>query len=388
MYPHIGILMYYWFSWLNPHRLVWGIFNIDWGKVIAITTLIFLIFSQEKKKIPNNVINILVIVFFLWTCVTTFFSHFPEPAFKEWVNWLKIFMMMIVTTILINTKERLHGLIWIVCISMGYWGVKSGLFTLATAGNFHVLGPSGSAIHGTNEISRAFMMTIPLLYYLTVHSYYKYVRVIMFLVMILTILALVGTTSRTAFLVFAIMIAFWWIRTSKKLKIALFGIVSGIIVIAVLPTERLEGLTSKYKTSSEYETDVSFQGRVVVWNYVVEKLAANSPIVGGGFKAILNEAKKEPHSNYFQVLGEHGYVGLVIYLFLGLAALIQSNMVYNQAKRIQSLVWVKDLALMLQISFIGYFLGGITKNHAFFEFYYMQLAMLVILEKIVREKNE
>lgn len=381
--PHIGVLMYYWFTWLNPHRLIWGGFPIDWGKLIAITTIIFLIFSKEKKKLPADPIVVLIITLFLWTSVTTFFAEFGNAAVTEYIVWTKVVLMVLIATVLINDKHRLHAMVWIVCISIGFFGGKGGIFFVLSGGNYYVFGPPKSAIHNTNEIARAFLMTIPLMYYLALQSHYKYTRYVMYLVTMLTILALFGTTSRTAFLVFAAMLFFWWLRSRSKFKIALAGITVSAIVLAVIPEERLSGLAEKYQSSADYSSDNSFQHRVETWNFIVEKIANKSPITGGGFKAVLKSKGLEPHSNYFQVLGEHGYVGLSIYLILCLVALLQTNRIYNRTKREPTLYWARDLALMLQISFIGYLLGGITKNHAFFEFFYMQLAMLVALERIV-----
>ncbi len=383
IYPHVGVYMYYWFTWLNPHRVVWGLLNLDWGKIIALMTIIFIFLSREEKKYPLSAISIFTVIFFVWTSFTTFVAKYPDHAFQAYTDWLKVFVMMSVTTILIRDRLRLHGLIWIVCISMAFWGVKSGVFTLITGGNYHVLGPEKSAIFGTNEIARAFMMSIPLMYYLALQSRHKYVRWAMLIVTGLTVMGMIGTTSRTVFAVFALMAVFWWMRSKNKLKLAVVAVLTLSVLFLVLPKERLSGLFEKHQTSTEIEGDSSFQHRVKIWNYIVDELAGKSPIVGGGFKSVLREARMEPHSNYFQVLGEHGYVGLAIYLFLGVTALLQTNRIYNQTKNDPELTWARDLAQMLQLSFIGYFAAGVTKNHAFFEMYYMQLAMVIVLDRII-----
>lgn len=383
IYPHIGVLMYYWFTWLNPHRLVWGMLQLDWGKIIAVSTLLFWIISKESKRIPLDKINVFVIILLIWTTISTILSKYPGVAWGEYINWLKVVVMMLVATALINDKIRLHAFIWMICISIGFFGVKGGLFTIVSGGNAHVLGPPKSAIFDTNEISRAFLMTIPLMYYLFLHSYYKSVRIIMLCATMLTVAGLLGTTSRTAFAVFVVMLFFWWLRSSSKIKIGLAGMLALGVIFVALPKERIEGLSSKHKTSVDYDTDNSFQDRIEIWNYVMDNLAANNPISGGGFNAIIIETTRAPHSSYFQVLGEHGYVGLAIFLLLGLISLLQSNFIYKRLKGYPDLAWARDLMFCLQLSFIGHFLGGVTKNHAFFEFYYMQLAIVVAVGQIV-----
>ena len=201
-------------------------------------------------------------------------------------------------------------------------------------------------------------------------------------------LALLGTTSRSAFLVLAIMSVVWWIRSKHKLKYALLGMIVGFAVFVTLPEERVQGLTDKYKTSSEYDTDTSFQSRVKIWTYVLENLADKNPFVGGGFESIVAETTRYAHNSYFEVLGEHGYVGLVIFVTLGIIALMRTNAIFIATKNIPSLSWARDLSLMLQLSLLGYFLGGVTKNHGFFEMYYMQLAMVSLVQIVEVELSE
>src|SRR3546814_1548829 len=49
--PHVGILAWCWISYMNPHRLTWGVaFDFPVGMVIALATLAAWVLSQEPKK--------------------------------------------------------------------------------------------------------------------------------------------------------------------------------------------------------------------------------------------------------------------------------------------------------------------------------------------------
>jgi hypothetical protein len=85
------------------------------------------------------------------------------------------------------------------------------------------------------------------------------------------------------------------------------------------------------------------------------------PIVGAGFdlaNPILFEIYSEvpgtefygPHSIYFQVLGEHGFVGLGLFLALGLATWRRSNKLTRQCTDRPGLEWVPRLMRMVQVS--------------------------------------
>ncbi|MDP6346456.1 MAG: DUF5935 domain-containing protein, partial [Alphaproteobacteria bacterium] len=84
---NLGPLAYYWYTWMNPHRLVWGMLNIQWGKFFAVATLLGWLFSSGKKKIAWNIVTVMIITFYLWTILTTMTAKFPDQAFSELQEW-------------------------------------------------------------------------------------------------------------------------------------------------------------------------------------------------------------------------------------------------------------------------------------------------------------
>jgi putative inorganic carbon (HCO3(-)) transporter len=95
-------------------------------------------------------------------------------------------------------------------------------------------------------------------------------------------------------------------------------------------------------TIIDYETDSSAQGRITAWRMAFN-LALHQPL-GGGFEAFrpmtylmyLPEAGArgtDAHSNWFEVLGEQGFIGLALYLTRRLARIfhVQPNHTFNKA---------------------------------------------------------
>ena len=78
----------------------------------------------------------------------------------------KIQLMIFVTLMLMQSKERINLLVWVMTLSLAFYGVKGGIFTILHGGVYHVRGPAGSFIGGDNEMGLALVMTIPLLRYL------------------------------------------------------------------------------------------------------------------------------------------------------------------------------------------------------------------------------
>ena len=51
-------------------------------------------------------------------------------------------------------------------LSLGFYGVKGGIFTIVNGGVYRVQGPLGTFIGGNNEMALALVMTMPLMRYL------------------------------------------------------------------------------------------------------------------------------------------------------------------------------------------------------------------------------
>src|SRR5690348_11528936 len=77
--PFCGILLWTWFSIMNPHRLVWGIGSgVPYAMLIAITTLVaWLAASREPKAPPSSAISIGLIGLLITVSISTLFALSP-----------------------------------------------------------------------------------------------------------------------------------------------------------------------------------------------------------------------------------------------------------------------------------------------------------------------
>ena len=134
---------------MNPHRLAWGFSTtMPFAMIVALTTLVALLISREPKRIPWTRETVVLALFILWMIFTTFFAMYPVLAWPQLEKVLKIQLMIFVAMILINTRERLHALVWTIALSLGFYGVKGGIFTIMTGGAYRVQGPPGTFIGG------------------------------------------------------------------------------------------------------------------------------------------------------------------------------------------------------------------------------------------------
>jgi probable O-glycosylation ligase (exosortase A-associated) len=267
---------------------------------------------------------------------------------------------------------------------MGFFGVKGGLFTIASGGDHKVWGPVGSFIEGNNELALALLITMPLVRYLHLHSKNRWVRWGLLGCMPLFLVSAIGSYSRGAFIAMAaMMVVFAW----KSKQRVLIGVVMAFTLVGTLsfmPTSWWD----RMDTIQEADQDGSFMGRVEAWGYAVD-VATKSPVWGGGFSynsGFLSEdgtTGRVAHSIYFQTLGAHGFVGLLLFLLLGAASLRTGNWIAKHTRDRPDLAWAHDLASMTRVGLIGFAVGGAALNLAFFDLFYHMLVIISATRFIV-----
>src|SRR4030065_1591951 len=133
----------------------------------------------------------------------------------QWDKVWKIKLMIFLTAMIIKERHQLHWMIWVIAVSLGYYGFKGGIFTILKGGEHRVWGPDGTFIGGNNEIALALIMAIPLIRYLHLQAERQWVRWGLASAMVLCGVAAMGRQSRGALLAILAM-AFFLVTKSRK----------------------------------------------------------------------------------------------------------------------------------------------------------------------------
>ena len=403
--PSVGVLLWSWLGYMNPHRLTWGFaYDMPFAQVAALATLGGLVFTKEPRRLPWTPITMVLVTFILWMGVTTLIAIDPGAALTQYVKVLKIQFMTIITMMVMMSRERLHALVWVIVVSIGFYGVKGGIFTIITGGEHHVLGPNRSFMSGNTEIGLAMVIVVPLMRYLHLSTENKWVRRGMLFAIVMTVVAILGTYSRGALLGLVGMGAVLWWKGRHRLALALVMAVTIPLMLAMLP----EKWGGRMETIQTYEQDTSAMQRVLAWQAGFKIAAAT--FVGGGFGVfgpegyqryapdIIDEGMalgipehlvyQDAHSIYFDVLGEHGFVGLFLFLLLGVFTWRTASRVMAATRRRQDLKWAYDLMSMTQASLAGYAVAGAFLSLAYFDLFYHVVAIVVVAGELVRRALE
>lgn len=394
MRPWVGILVWAWIGYMNPHRFTFDFaYNYPFAQVIAIATFAGLLISREPKRFLWTGTTAIWLLFIVWMNLTTLVALNPDGAVPEWERAMKIQLIAIVTILLITTRERLYLLIWVIVLSLGFFGVKGGLFSLMTGGQYLVMGPPMSFIAENNTLALALIMTLPLMRYLYVETQNLWLRIGLIGMMGLTALSIATSHSRGAFLAASAMMAFLWLKAPNKIRTGLVLVALIPAILAFMPEKWFE----RMETIKTFEQDASAMGRINAWEFAVN-VAVDRPLVGGGFQSFTKELFEryapnpadhhDAHSIYFEVLGEQGFVGLVLFLILLFLTFRLGTWIIRNAKTRPDLKWVANLAAMLQVSVVGYAVGGAFLGLAYFDLYYHLIALMVIAKMLVQQAPE
>jgi putative inorganic carbon (HCO3(-)) transporter len=400
MRPWIGVLVWSWIGYMNPHKLGWGFTtSLPVAMMFGGLTLATMFFSKDWKGVPLTWETVILFLLGVLFTVTTYFAWMPEYAWEEWDKVMKILLFTFVTMMLIHGRQRIYALLVVIAVSIGFFGVKGGIFAITTGGENRVLGPPGSFIEGNTSLGLALIMVLPLIMMLARHASNKWLRRGGYLSALLTIVATIFTYSRGAFIGLAAILPFIFLKSNKKILVLLLIIPLAWVGPDLLPDK----LIHRAGTIQSYEEDNSSMQRIQAWG-VAWNVALSRPLIGAGFRLedapdsqwlryamFLGDWKnraRAAHSIFFQMLGEHGFTGLILFVLLLVFTFYTLARVKRASRKLEGSEWIGEFATALQIGLIGYLVAGAFLSLAYYDLFYAYVALAVIMQREVSMRTE
>lgn len=389
--PVNGVLMWVLISVLNPHTQGWGFATgFPFAQVIAGATIVSMLLTREPRALPWTPVTASLLAFTAWMCMTLPFSMFFDLSLTLWWRVMKIMLMTFVCFMLVKSARDIRLLVWTLAVSLGFYGIKGGIFTIRHGGGERVWGPDGTFIGDNNALALALIMVIPLMVFLRQHSTRRWLRHGLAGAMLLSVLAALGAYSRGAILAIAAMAIVLWLKSRNKSTLGAVLVVAAPLLLAFMPPE----WSLRMESINNYQDDGSAQGRINAWGMAWN--LARDRFFGGGFDvyqpAVFAIYASNPldlhaaHSIYFQVLGEHGFVGLALYLLVGVLAWRDARWIIAHAGACDDLRWASGLAAMIQTSLAGFAVGGAFLSLAYFDVPYYLVGVLVATRALVASR--
>lgn len=393
--PWIGILVWSWISYMSPHRLTWGFaYNMPVAFLASLATVGGMILTKTPISMPRSrSIHILILLWIVFLLSTLVNPLYPAEAMEQLIKVSKILLATFLTIVLCQKRERIRYLLWVIAISIGFFAVKGGIFSILNRGQETVFGPSGTFISGNNELGLAMNINVPILVYLRRDEQNPWLRRLLLVMFVLSVVAILSTYSRGAAMGLVAVILLLYLKARSKLLPTLLLVLTVPIVLAVLP----ERLMERFHTIETYQEDASAMGRIRAWQ-LATRLAADRPLLGAGFRPFTPETYArylpespelmfegaDAHNIFFQVLAEHGVTGIVLYVWLLGATLVDMRKVIRRTKSRQDLRWLHNYGHMLEGCVVAYVVTGFFLSLSYFDLFFHLIAIAIILKELLR----
>ena len=236
---------------------------------------------------------------------------------------VKIQIGTLLALILLYRKEHVIALVWVIALSIGFYAVKGGVFTILTLGQYRVWGPEASFIADNNAFALATVMSIPLWAYL--YGQYRsrpWLRFGTAFAIAMSAVSALGSQSRGAFVAIVAMAFFLWMKSRNRLVSGALLMFAVILTLVLMPQHWGDRIATITDPQAEASANQRLETWTMLWN-----LAKDRPFTGGGFETYAKwifekynptyEGSHAAHSIYFQVLGEHGFLAWACSCFSG-----------------------------------------------------------------------
>ncbi|HEY9090422.1 putative O-glycosylation ligase, exosortase A system-associated [Parasphingorhabdus sp.] len=424
--PFIFTLIYAYIDIVAPQRLSYFMLNsIPLSLLVFAAAFLGYIIADDKQDSRFSVRQGAMVILLIYCGYTTFQGALPEDAMEKW-DWVwKALVFAIFLPLTLRTKLRIEALALFMVLSAATLIITGGIKTLASGGGYGalvLLVNDNSGLYEGSIISMVAIAIIPLMLWLSKHGTIFppdwRVKYFTLALVFAALLIPIGTQARTGLVCIAVLALLQLRFVKYRFLYAGLAIAAGLLVIPFLP----QSFSERMGTIQNYKADESASTRIAVWEWTIEYANANP--MGGGFNVYRlnklryelvpdkseNEAGNEYeydledtgpvevtdegrafHSSYFEMLGEQGYPGLILWLFIHLGGIWRMEVLYRRYRSSAKPgdTWVAPLAVALQNAHIIYMAGSLFVGVAFQPFVYMLVALQIGLDTYLgrREKE-
>jgi probable O-glycosylation ligase (exosortase A-associated) len=422
--PFLFTMLYVYVDIVAPQRLSYYLLNsVPVSLIVFGLALAGYLFADKKNDSRFAPRQALLLMLLIYCGYTTLNPAAPQETVLEKWDWVwKALVFAIFLPLTLRTRLRIETLALVMVLSAGTLFITGGIKTLASGGGYGVLVllvDDNSGLYEGSIVSMAAIAAIPLILWLakygTIFKPDWRVKGFAFALVFACLLIPVGTQARTGIVCIAVL-GVLMLRFNKNRF--LYAGMAGMLALAVIPFLP-SSFTERADTIKNYQADESASTRIAVWKWTWDYAKANP--FGGGFNVyVLNsfkyELKDDPkrikedwefeweeengprmvedkgrafHSSYFEMLGEQGFPGLILWLALhisGIWRMERLRRIYNMSEKEEE-QWIAPFAIALLNAQIIYMVGALFVGIAFQPFMYMLVGMQIGLDTYVRRRS-
>ncbi|HQV04294.1 MULTISPECIES: putative O-glycosylation ligase, exosortase A system-associated [unclassified Novosphingobium] len=402
--PFLWVLAYLYVDILVPQKISWGFLS---QLPVSLMAFVFAfggwVMLDDKRDTRFTMRQGLMVLLLVYCGLTTMFADYPEPAAEKWAWVWKALLFAIILPLTLRTRLRFEAAAVFMVLTVGAILISGGIKTLAGGGGYgtlRTLVAENAGIYEGSTLSTIAIATIPLIWwvarYTTIFPKSKLVTLYAAGLTFAAMLIPIGTQTRTGLLCLALLAVLALRSVKRRLLYISLAAVLAVVAIPFLP----ESYTNRMNTIENHKADQSASTRVAVWMWTLDYVKDHP--FGGGFDAYRgNKIKVEMvevegtgnnasvdvteaydqsrayHSSYFEMLGEQGWPGLLLWLWLQVLGLWQMERIRHKWKNRTEpgQTWQAPLANALQQAQLVYLAGSVFVGIAFQPFVFMVIGL-------------
>ena len=189
------------------------------------------------------------------------------------------------------------------------------------------------------------------------------------------LIALIGTFARTGLIAGSATLLMLAARSQRKFLAVLIVAAVVLALLVITPDNWL----FRMDTIVNYQDDGSAMSRIAAWKWAWHLALGNirSSAAGLASSPLTPAASRGrpgwlvAHNIFFEVMGEHGFVGLGLFCSLIAAIYRSCTRVQKRCAGSEALAWTVDLARATQVGLVALVVGGSFVSIAFSPFLYL-----------------
>ena len=402
--PFYGVLMWYWISYFNPHRFTWGFaYNLPVAFMVAIPTLVGVVLAKKSLRSLLTLESLLLIALWAWYTITylhargvpIFIGHMADANY-EMDHISKIILMTIVMVVVVTSRQRLWAVMLVSGGSLGLLGLKGAIFGARTSGTSRVFGPPDSFLADNNAFALAINVSLPILFFLARNEKRRWLRMMLYSCFLGGVVSVLLTYSRGGLLGLVVVLGLIMLRSRHKIVAAFAAPAAFFVILALAPPAWM----ARMGRFADGNLDATANQRLVSWG-TAWNFSHDYPIMGGGFNTIGDEflyrlyqpralpdglPASGPHSIYFQLLADQGFVGLGLFLAIVMSCFISLYRARRLVRAVPQAIWLVDYTYMLETAILGFMTSGAFLGFAYLDLIYQMIGTVAVIKILLKQE--
>lgn len=396
--PFLWVLAFLYVDTLAPGKMGWTFMpalKVSLVTFVAAFAGWLLADTKHGSRFTFRQLLMVALLFYCWW--TTMHADFPEFALLKWEWVWKALVFAIFLPLTLTTRLRIESALLVMVLSVAAIVISAGIKVVLGGGGYEnklFFVNDNSGLYESSTLATVAICVIPIILWLvrygTVFPDDWRVRTFAGGVIFACLLMPVGTEARTGLLCIALLLILAFRDVKRRFTFVVVGASLGLLMLPFVP----QNYWDRMATIGSHEGDESASTRVAVWQWTIDYVK-DKP-TGGGFDAFrgnsftykmpvadkqgnttaieyqqVTDKARAYHSAVFEMLGEQGYPGIGLWLWLHALGLWQMERLRRRWRKklkrggAQDQQWVAPLATALQYAQAIYLLGSLFQGIAY-----------------------